>query len=142
MLTAEDRALLVVRFFVLRIKIISPNVFSSISCQYLSYSKPFSFHQWFHFGSPCTKSNSEQADNEFDEDKKGQDACRAFKGKSNPSKTVCCHSKCPICGGKGCGKQKDAFGSKLGKNKCCVNEIKSKGKTCGSLGRKAPCTLP
>ena len=59
---------------------------------------------------------------------------------------VCCHKKCPECGGKNwkklCkGNVKDGSGKELGNEACCGWRIEKEGQTCGKNGQKAPCRL-
>jgi len=75
-----------------------------------------------------------------------QDVCKNHNGIPHKSKPVCCHNKCPECGGKNwkkfCkGKGTDKSGKKLGNKKCCGWRIEQEGKICGRNGSKAPCIL-
>ena len=75
-----------------------------------------------------------------------QDVCKNHNGIPHKSKPVCCHNKCPECGGKNwkkfCkGKGTDKSGKKLGNKKCCGWRIEQEGKICGRNRSKAPCIL-
>ena len=73
--------------------------------------------------------------------------CKNYNGIPHSFRPVCCHKKCPECGGKNWKKQckgkglTDNSGKKLGNKKCCGWKIQKEGQPCGENGRKAPCTL-
>ena len=75
-----------------------------------------------------------------------QDVCKNYNGILHSSRRVCCHKKCPECGGKNwkkqcTGKVTDDSGKRLGNKKCCGWRIQKEGQACGKNGRKAPCKL-
>ena len=79
-------------------------------------------------------------------EEKPKDVCKNYNGIPHSSRPVCCHKKCPNCGGKNWKKQckgevTDKFGKKLNKKKCCGWRIEKEGRACGKKGQKAPCKL-
>ena len=75
-----------------------------------------------------------------------QDVCKNYNGIPHRKRPVCCHKKCPECGGKNwkklCKEEvKDGSGTELGDKECCGWRIEKRGQTCGKNGQKAPCRL-